>query len=304
MGKLFIIGNGFDLAHGLKTSYEDFHKYLKDNYPNAKINDYLIPESRTMPDGAEVYKDEEVVGVILNIISEAEDGEMWSDLENTLGYLNFDNYLDDYPEFEDDWEEANNNEDRAIQLAGAIREITDYFSKWINKIKISKEICKKNDFEKLLDKDCFYLNFNYTRTLEILYEVKNVCHIHGQQGEQLLFGHGNEIDYFDEYMESHIGSEGPLTELHHTLKKDTNKAIKDNYSFFNSLPSSIDSIYSYGFSFSKVDEIYIKEICDKLPTKNVVWYLNKFDDSKHEQYMKLIKSCGFQGGFHIYSINS
>lgn len=32
MKKLFIIGNGFDLAHGLKTLYKNFHTYLRQTY--------------------------------------------------------------------------------------------------------------------------------------------------------------------------------------------------------------------------------------------------------------------------------
>ena len=28
---LYIIGNGFDLVHGMKTSWNDFYKWLKDN---------------------------------------------------------------------------------------------------------------------------------------------------------------------------------------------------------------------------------------------------------------------------------
>ena len=28
MGNLFIIGNGFDISHGLETKYEYFQKYL------------------------------------------------------------------------------------------------------------------------------------------------------------------------------------------------------------------------------------------------------------------------------------
>jgi hypothetical protein len=31
MNKLYIIGNGFDLHHGLLTSYSDFEQYLKVN---------------------------------------------------------------------------------------------------------------------------------------------------------------------------------------------------------------------------------------------------------------------------------
>ena len=33
--KLFIIGTGFDKSHGLDTLYEDFHQYLRSEYPEA-----------------------------------------------------------------------------------------------------------------------------------------------------------------------------------------------------------------------------------------------------------------------------
>ena len=36
MSDLFIIGNGFDRAHGLKTSYYDFHQFLKDKCKNME----------------------------------------------------------------------------------------------------------------------------------------------------------------------------------------------------------------------------------------------------------------------------
>lgn len=57
MKNLFIIGNGFDLAHNLKTSYEDFHKYLKNKYPQANEEKFIQPEVITMPDGGEECED-------------------------------------------------------------------------------------------------------------------------------------------------------------------------------------------------------------------------------------------------------
>ena len=35
---LYIIGNGFDLAHDMKTSYEDFHQWLLDNGESSAVN--------------------------------------------------------------------------------------------------------------------------------------------------------------------------------------------------------------------------------------------------------------------------
>ena len=32
MNRMLIVGNGFDLEHGLKTTYWDFREYLEENY--------------------------------------------------------------------------------------------------------------------------------------------------------------------------------------------------------------------------------------------------------------------------------
>lgn len=36
--RLFIIGNGFDLHHGLKTSYRDYALFLQTRYPDVMDN--------------------------------------------------------------------------------------------------------------------------------------------------------------------------------------------------------------------------------------------------------------------------
>ena len=35
MSSLFITGNGFDIAHGIPTTYADFRNYVIDQYPEA-----------------------------------------------------------------------------------------------------------------------------------------------------------------------------------------------------------------------------------------------------------------------------
>lgn len=43
MSKLFIIGNGFDRAHCLATSYDKFREYLCNKYMNGKSEVDYIP---------------------------------------------------------------------------------------------------------------------------------------------------------------------------------------------------------------------------------------------------------------------
>ncbi|UKI38754.1 MAG: bacteriophage abortive infection AbiH family protein [Clostridiales bacterium] len=35
MSSLFILGNGFDIAHGIKTQYSEFRKFVLSLYPEA-----------------------------------------------------------------------------------------------------------------------------------------------------------------------------------------------------------------------------------------------------------------------------
>lgn len=312
MKSLFIIGNGFDLSHGLKTSYENFHEYLKEEYPDSNGEALVVPEPIFMPDGDVQYDDDATVNLLMCLINNAEpNGEKWSDLERSMGYFDFDEAFDflteelDEDDEPDMWKNSYNNEDLARNLVEPVQSIVDYFSEWVDTIDINEEVKIKDDFLKIIDKDNdFFLTFNYTKTLEVLYKARKVCHIHGEQGGKLLFGHGNDTDYYEENMNKNIGSEAPLQEIQYALRKNTEKAIKDNEKFFSSLSEDIDKIYSYGFSFGDVDKIYIEEICNILKTENITWYFNDFEDvNKRQEYEQMIRFCGFKGHVNIYHIS-
>ncbi len=305
MKKLFIIGNGFDVAHKLQTKYSDFQNYLMENYPEASDENLIVPESFMMPDGDERYNDDEVVGFLLKIITETEaTGEAWSDLENTLGRLDFDECFDDWSDDDQDdneWHEVYRNEDIAANVCGAVKMIKEYFSDWIETIDIF-DTERNTKFYHLIDpNNDLFLTFNYTATLEEVYEAKNVYHIHGKQGGKLVFGHGNDMDNYDEHINRYIGSENSLSELQAALKKDTQTVINQRKSLFKEF-GAVDEIYSYGFSFSDVDLVYIKEICSACPTENIVWFINDYDSAKLDIFKQKIVDCGFKGKFGMFSV--
>ena len=56
----------------------------------------------------------------------------------------------------------------------------------------------------------------------------------------------------------------------------------------------LETIHSFGFSFSDVDMIYVEEIAEQCDdTKKVIWYLNTFDGGNTMFRQKLAK-LGFQ----------
>ena len=52
MSRLFIVGNGFDVAHGLPTKYRDFKFYLKGKY-EVEDKVYLLTDRYMEPNGGE-----------------------------------------------------------------------------------------------------------------------------------------------------------------------------------------------------------------------------------------------------------
>lgn len=304
MANLFIVGNGFDSAHILPTSYADFRQYLTETYPNADSDrGCYTPWSSTMPDGDEQYDDDEVVSTILYLIDCASD-DKWSDLEYSLGHLNYKEFFAPFTLRDDDKEyhDIYNNQDSASNLLGAVRKMILLFSEWIETIDVSPATAKP-DFQKLIEtENNYFLTFNYTPTLEEVYNLCDICHIHGAQGEALFFGHGDNSDVYEEYESGFTGAESSISELHKQLQKNTQNALANNRDFFNAL-TNIDKFYSFGFSFADVDLVYIEEICNKIDTSGVIWYLNDFDSKKDiVKFVNKILHCGFKGAFDVYHI--
>ena len=305
---LFIVGNGFDLAHGRLTAYSDFHEYLKVTYPEAlHIEPSFNISSITLPDGSELYEQNEVVAFIIDVISRAEtDGDNWCDIENSLGMLDYDNYYDDmsYLYDEDDisfnpFHMAYDYEDVSNDFYKVTSKIRDLFSEWINTIQIS-DVRAKKSFEEIIDiSNDYFISFNYTRILEDIYRINNVFHLHGQQNSEIIIGHGVHRNEFES---TYTGTEDTLWEIHHALKKDTGKVIEHWGSLFDSL-NSVGKIYSHGFSFSDVDLPYIKKICEVINTENITWFLNDYeDDTTRDEYMSRIRRCGYEGEFSVFSL--
>jgi len=75
---ILIIGNGFDLAHGLKTTYKHFLDYWEEVRPRAYLEDW--------PANVPIHWEKEHVNVWFNYFSERQQalGDTWIDFENEI----------------------------------------------------------------------------------------------------------------------------------------------------------------------------------------------------------------------------
>lgn len=187
--KLYITGNGFDLHHGIKSSYYDFKNYLK------KANPELLTE--------------------LDLFIDCEN--IWGDFENSLAFLSREKIMEavdiGLPNKDPDDEDFSVAEYEIAleQATGRVWQFTDnlkyWFHKWIKKMDVSN-IKKHRCLQ--LDKDAFFINFNYIDLLETCYQISSeqIIYLHGNKNDKvklIILGHSlSEIDreYF-KYLQTH-----------------------------------------------------------------------------------------------------
>lgn len=252
MKHLYIIGNGFDLHHGIPSSYNNYMTWLELHHP--------------------LLYDE-----IARSFVGAEENAWWSNFENSLAKLDvqYDLSIIQYPGYEVEGilvEGCN----RPARLEAMFQAIKQTFATWVNGLNNYLLSSVKSDMN--IDSNAFYLTFNYTNTLQDIYHIPNehVLHIHGnaKQGDELVLGHGATGDYYPEKQFEIVDFKNDpykIAEQITAFRKPTSKIIANNSRFFESL-LDLEDITIYGFSFSTIDMPYIHEIIKHIKY-NVKWHI-------------------------------
>ena len=217
-----------------------------------------------------IITDPKITASIIVTAIDAATPSNWDNFEDKLGNLNLNLFekQEDEEIYDDFTLEARKILYRTI-LVNNLSKITEFFKEWIKSINVNDGIIKEKFRDEIKNRNCLFLNFNYTDTLELLYGIENVYYMHGNKYQEIILGHKEDADFsnLDDNM------------FKITLKKLTGWRTTVNKEFLSCL-EDVTEIYSIGFSFNCVDMPYIKEICQNIDTKEVTWYLTKFDEDK------------------------
>ena len=339
--KLFIIGNGFDMAHDLKTNYLYFKKFVfqqaygKDELLESlqsldSIKDYLKNSDN------KIYKSELFAEKVMEILSGSDsqeklrllyqillqitDPEMfWSDFEEKLACFPFMNASTPYHVTNDSKEDTESRKELAKEVADKLskyvhHQLNKLFKQWIKETyELWKSQLSMRKFTShfliaketiLINRDASFLNFNYTRTLEDFYGIpsSNNIHIHGDLDDGvLIFGHGEDSIVIPEGAD--ILSQA-MYRLSAANRKPVHKRIKKYDYFFKSL-SSIKEIYFIGFGIrdeNGVDAPYFKEIFKQAPDATV--YVDKFDLKYEDAIKKILNAWGAHKAYQLQFIDT
>ena len=308
MSSLFIIGNGFDIAHGIPSKYNDFRKYLIRNFPEALENK---DKEVNFEDFFDIPLEELAVEFLLFAMDRIE-GENWVNFEDSLAHITIDQKFPEPNHKENETEEEDNILMRDYllyidKLTNGVIICTecwqDFFRAWIREVQIPIKIVNYSPRSVLRElfkrEDALFFSFNYTKTLEKIYGIKGVTHIHNCVGQKLVFGHGESSVSYGE--NSLLGSSF-LDDMLMSFKKDTAFPMIKHKKFFKELNEDITKVYSYGFSYGKADAIYIKRIIQSI-SSNAVWYFTTYETQDKEALrIKKVKlrRYGFRGTFDTY----
>ena len=275
--KLYIIGNGFDRHHGLKTSYDDFREN----------------EAKKSPD---LWK-------FLKIIygNRINESLWWRDFEEMLGKIDYANVMNSYNGLALGQNMVQN------LLIGILPPL---FEKWIKtidaQINTTKPIMAKD-----IDENALFFTFNYTLLLEKVYNVPkdNVWHIHHsvreKNGDNIIVGHDSDarmlfIDYI-KYREVHKLNYNDIADyiIQNAAKgaKGVKNRILRHEDDFNRLYANIKHFVAMGFSFNDIDMPYIEKII--AVNKNIAdsdWTLYWHSDGEDEMMKGKLKQLGVSDG--------
>lgn len=283
--RLVVVGNGFDIAHGLPTSYKHFVKQLKQEQQG-----FFDIICRYIPEDA-----------------------LWASFEQALSQIDVDQLHDNNSCYllgygDENWKDSAHHDYQYMigEDLSFAEDIPKYFFEWISKI--DTHVLPKFDCD-IVDKENIYLSFNYTNTLENVYNIpaKNILYIHGKamQNDELIIGHHSDDllqyesepefsseeekqIYYDNYNEDVRISEanGIIRTYFRTTYKDTASIIQKNRDFFDML-SNINEVYIYGHSMSLIDFDYFSEIYNSV-SNACKWHIFYHSSEDYANAMYLV----------------
>lgn len=294
---LYVIGNGFDMMHGVRSSYYDFGKTLGKRSPvRFCLENYLKAD------------------------------DLWADFEGALGKINIeamcqpyiiDGALDVMGAYDEDAGAAEifmAAEMAAGPIISMSTELKDRFRKWIESLHVNTN---DRPLERVVKKGKV-LDFNYTEFIEDMYGMSenDICYIHGRRKkkgrrrQELILGHipgANDPAY--EFKDNYSGIDNlddnaqmiydvqqitvrMVSDADEELTKNCDEIIQNHRAFFESL-SDVDQVITIGHSLYPVDWDYFKEVirCCK-NAENIRWYFGCYGNGDLERMWTFVKHFG------------
>lgn len=259
MNVLYILGNGFDKAQGMKTSYPEFYEYLK----NKEGSLLLEKMKENITADKKLWSDMEwALGLYTSEVKSSEDMDILHDELSSC--------LQEYLTIEDERFKPNELLKKKITSDFIFPEayLSEVDKEQFNRI-IEPVLRTKG-----VSKNIYVMSLNYTGTLEKLLginqngvskvfnnrcELKNICHVHGRLGDTIIVG----VDNIEQIRNVKLQSSEDVTNF--LVKYEANLAMKNlRHSRCEQYVKNADLIVLMGVSWGETDKRWWKLIGEEL----------------------------------------
>lgn len=285
MSKFCVIGNGFDISHGLQSRYSDFLQYVCDYH-------------------------HDMFHRIGAMFGEGNPSFLWQDFENNLIDFNVNrSIMNNVHRFIN---HARQNPQRALDLYTLLENACDglyndtglLFREWIHDTLVNRNVERKY----VLSNEDYYLTFNYTNILETTYNIPSthICYIHhnlcNDEYIMPIFGHGGLEDYierrvdFDDNAINEIKDCGAnpenIKDVYITLlrdfKKKTEEGMEMLIEFIQDINNdNVEEVLILGHSMGYSDKPYFDMLAERIgpQTQISISYYN--EQERHSLFQKV-----------------
>lgn len=284
---LYILGNGFDLAHKLPTAYWDFRSYLKSAHP-----EFL----KAFEEHYDIYPS----------MTDEEKGEyLWNRFESNLANIDEDSIIDSGMSIEMNLESGDVGIEDTLYRHFTreykyIQNLSAFLKEWVRTIRIRDCLPRTSKIKN--DSDDLFLTFNYTATLEKVYLIRSdkVIHIHGSLRDYTpdpVIGHGNKmrIDRINKKIEEaeRLFSEKKAS-ICRVVRDYYNATLKDTDRYSSCLEqirkARPDELVVVGHSLDGIDQPYFTLIDDYTGNRNIWTIVVHKDEEKPKLIDNLVNA--------------
>jgi hypothetical protein len=302
--KLILLGNGFDLAHGLKTSYSDFIDWYLNNVKEAfdkddyfddnlielrNLNSFMNIDDHMSPYG-QFYDSNNIFEKRLQLeVVPTVKNQFWNEILSKSGIIKWVDieqlYYDEFKSLakkayalkESEGDSDIDYFEDIKTLNSNLEEISELLKKYLKENIPSVKEGLKNGFEfffEEMSESDLIVNFNYTNTVDDYFNFGNrtrflskITRIHGNVNDKeapLVFGFGDERDSY--YQDIENINDNSLMNHFKSFAYFKNQNYSKLLSFIDSEPFEIHTIgLSCGLSDrTLLSQIFEHENCEKI----------------------------------------
>lgn len=277
---IVIVGNGFDVNHGLPSSYANFKEWLRAN--DKVLFDFL----------------ERYIDIA---------GAWWNDFERSLSGINVPQLISETPLEGSQTSTITGlppsfSHPASWKLDDIHKKVSMRFAEWVRTL---DNVGVKKTID--LPQASLYISFNYTNTLERVYGIKEnqIVYIHGKalRGDELIFGHGKnqfvlEKDVMRRYglyrsedfykAGTYGNSEDELTQ--HVSYWQKYIQLANYYDVLRPAVTNANTVYVFGLSFSEVDYPYIQWMAEK--NQGLKWLVSWHSENDKKCISETLRTLG------------